>query len=113
MRKRWYITQDAGVWTLCRSLPARFDLWAETFLPEANPARLMHQIRQDLWRALQKVRGFQPVIQLRPEADMWRVRAGGQAPVFARVHTETVSDVLADPRNRARWIQHAGPWRQR
>ena len=110
MSKGWHIAQDGGVWTLCRRMPARFDLIAETVLLPVHPVRLMHQIRQDIWRALQRLRGFAPAVRLTPDAAGWRVAAGGQAPVFAPVHLERLRAVLERPANRSRWARYAGHW---
>lgn len=58
MTVRWHITRGVGELTLSRQLPARFDVVASTTLPEGDPLRLAHQIRQDMWRMLKRVRGF-------------------------------------------------------
>lgn len=106
--RRWHILRDGDALTLCRHLPPRFDFAVRALLPRANPLRLAHQIRQDLWRALQSLRGFSPVVALVPEGDGWVVTAGGRsadripAPVIARAQA-----VLNNPNNRARWVRHA------
>lgn len=111
-RTPWHITRTDSAFTLSRRLPARIDVAAETVLPAADPLRLAHQIRQDLWRQLQNLRGFSPVVEI-TAADTetgqgLRVRAGGQ--VAGRVPANAaglIADVLEDPANRARWIRHA------
>ncbi|WP_299615245.1 hypothetical protein [uncultured Tateyamaria sp.] len=108
-RTRWHILQDDNSFTLCRHLPPRFDFAVHTVLPCGGAIRLAHQIRQDLWRALQKVRGFSPVVRLQRIADGWRIEAGGRVagpvalPVVARAQA-----VLDDAGNRARWIKASG-----
>lgn len=108
MSGRWHIVQEGAGVTLCRHLPPRFDIAVHTTLPAARPLRLAHQIRQDLWRALARVRGFSPVVRLTPTPEGWAVTAGGRAegrvPVSILVRAEAV---LAAPRNRTRWLQNA------
>ena len=107
-RSSWHITRTDSTLTLSRRLPARFDVAAETVLPGADPLRLAHQIRQDLWRQLQNLRGFTPVVEITAAGQGLRVRAGGQ--VTGRVPanaTSLIADVLENPARRARWIRHA------
>ena len=109
MKKRWHINSEGGAVTLCRQLPPRFDFAVQTQLPHGLPHRLAHQIRQDLWRALQNVRGFSPVVKLEPLATGWRVTAGGRS--MGQVAPATLARaeaVLNDARNRARWLRNAG-----
>lgn len=109
MSARWHILREADSVTLARHLPPRLELAVQTTLPRVNPVRLAHQIRQDLWRSLQSLRGFSPVVRLDPVEGGWAVTAGGRAPqpiadaVFARAQA-----VLDDTSNRARWVRHAG-----
>ncbi|MEW2913727.1 hypothetical protein [Leisingera sp. JC11] len=95
--------------TLSRRVSARFDVSAETVLPSGDPLRLAHQIRQDMWRKLQRLRGFAPVVEISAEGQGLRVRAGGQVtgrvPANAAVQ---ITEVLEDPARRARWVRHAG-----
>lgn len=110
-RGKWHILRDGACWGLARQRTARFDFWSETVLPLCHPVRLMHQIRQDLWRALQRLRGFSPVIWLTPTAQGWDVRAGGAAATpIAPVWSERSLKVLEHPQNRDRWVRHAGVW---
>lgn len=109
MSQRWHILREGQTFTLCRHQPPRFDFAVHTVLPEGRPKRLAHQIRQDLWRALQNLRGFSPVIRLEPVAQGWAVSAGGR--VSGRVAPAVLAcanAVLEDPGNRRRWIRHAG-----
>ena len=107
-RKRWHILREGAGLTLCRHLPPRFDFAVSTVLPHGRAARLAHQIRQDLWRALQRVRGFSPVVQLEQVADGWRVTAGGRVagPVPAAV-VARADAVLTDPLRQKRWLKNA------
>ena len=107
-RAHWHITRTDSSLTLSRRLPARFDVAAETVLPAADPLRLAHQIRQDMWRKLQNLRGFAPVVEISAEGQGLRVRAGGQ--VMGRVPANAaaqITEVLENPGRRARWIRHA------
>jgi hypothetical protein len=104
----WYLLRKGAQTTVCRHIPARFDFDAKTILPIASSTRLAHQIRQDLWRALQNVRGFSPVVQITRTQDGLEVRAGGRvmggiSPKLALM----ISDVLEDPEKRARWMRCA------
>jgi hypothetical protein len=71
---------------------------------------LAQLIRQDLWRALQGVRGFCPVIEVRNDEVGLAVTAGGEVTVkpFPRAKIETqIEALLADPKKRARWRRGA------
>ncbi|GAA6200604.1 hypothetical protein [Aquicoccus sp. SU-CL01552] len=108
-RARWHILREQAALTLTRAVPARFDIGAETVLPMADPLRLAHQIRQDMWRALQKLRGFSPVVRLEARDGGLLVRAGGRvaAPVPPAA-VARIAEVLESPANRQRWLRHAG-----
>lgn len=109
MARRWHILRDAGGLTLARSLPARFDVWSETELPAADPLRLAHQIRQDMWRAMQSLRGFAPVVRITEgDAGLLTIRAGGQvAGAIPANAPDRIDCVLSHPGNRQRWLAHA------
>ncbi|WP_299373191.1 hypothetical protein [uncultured Tateyamaria sp.] len=109
MSKGWHILRDGDSVTLCRQLPPRLEFGVQTVLPRVAPVRLAHQIRQDLWRALQNVRGFSPVIRLDPIPEGWAVTAGGRAPgPIPQAVFDRATAVLNSPANRARWTAHAG-----
>ncbi|WP_037254777.1 hypothetical protein [Roseobacter sp. SK209-2-6] len=107
-RTPWHITRTERTLTLSRQLPARFDVAAETTLPLARAGRVAHQVRQDLWRALQRVRGFSPVVEVCKTPSGLHVRAGGRlmGPVAPGLK-EQIAAVLEDPEKRARWLRHA------
>ena len=109
----WHILKRDGVWTMSRMRSQRLDVSAQTWLPRVHPIRLMHQIRQDMWRHLQKVRGFAPLIRLAPDGDGWRVTAGGQVSAMASSHVTRIEDVLENESFRARWIRCAGEWSEK
>lgn len=109
MARRWHILRDEGELTLARSLPVRFDVWSETDLPVADPVRLAHQIRQDMWRALQSLRGFSPIVQVTQASEhRVTVRAGGRVDgaIPANVSGQ-IASLLNDADKRARWVAHA------
>ncbi len=108
-RKRWYILHEGETLTVTRALPVRLDVSVQTLLPKGSRLRLAQQVRQDLWRRLQGVRGFQPVVSVMHERDMCRVVAGGRIDGrFPKAQTENaISDMLGDPHLRARWSAFA------
>lgn len=109
MSARWHTLREGDSVTLARHLPPRLELAVQTTLPRVHPERLAHQIRQDLWRALQSLRGFSPVVRLDPIPDGWAVTAGGRAPrPVADAIIERARAVLEDPANRARWVARSG-----
>ncbi|MFD1160046.1 hypothetical protein [Roseovarius aestuarii] len=108
-RGRWHILRDDTVLTLARRVPVRFDLSASTRLPDGSRLQLAQQVRQDIWRALQGLKGFTPVVRVERVASGLKVTAGGQvAGVFPRLQAEArIAEVLEDPKNRARWVRWA------
>ncbi|MCV6585187.1 MAG: hypothetical protein OIF47_06605 [Marinibacterium sp.] len=110
MSRGWHILRDGAVVTLARQMPARLEIEAQTDLPggPVDPVKLAHQIRQDLWRALQRLRGYSPVVRIELFDDRIHVRAGGRAltPVPSDVALR-IARVLDDPKNRARWMRFA------
>ena len=104
-RNRWHILRDDDVLILARRLPVRFDLSVTTQLPGRSRLRMAQQVRQDMWRALQSVRGFSPVVRVRRLGAQLEVTAGGQiAPHTARAWAEArIDDLLNDPGHRVRW----------
>ncbi|MEM8629679.1 MAG: hypothetical protein AAGF74_00450 [Pseudomonadota bacterium] len=89
----------------------RFDVAVTRPFPVAEPGRLARQIRQDVWRACQRQRGFSPIVRLAPAATGWTVTAGAQIDaVFPERHVESIiAGVLDDPKNRTRWLRFARP----
>lgn len=70
--------------------------------------RYAHQIRQDIWRAAQRVRGFLPIVRIGWAEGSLIVTAGGAllagpAPKLSDI----LAGVLDDPRNRQRWGRYA------
>ncbi|MGX0975171.1 hypothetical protein ACSSVY_000869 [Roseovarius sp. MBR-51] len=109
-RDRWHVIEEEGALIVARRVPVRFDLAVDTLLPGTiGRRRLAHLVRQDLWRALQSLRGYAPVVQVTRRADAMQVRAGGAvAGRFDRVKCEAlIAVVLEDADNRARWMRRA------
>lgn len=109
-RRRWHMDRSPEVVTLSRHVPVRFDVSASTRLPSGlRRGALAHEIRKDIWRALQGVRGFSPAVEITQETAGLAVRAGGA--IFGRMppkdQTEQkIADVLSRPDLRERWIAH-------
>lgn len=102
------MAREGAVLTLTRRLPARFDVEVQTHLPDGRRGRIAHQVRQDLWRALQGVRGFSPVVEVTRDGAGVTLRAGGRVdgamPANLR---DRIAAVLNDPANRTRWSAKA------
>lgn len=111
-RKNWHMTQEGDALIVARSLPARFDFAATSVIAGGaglRRGRIARQVRQDMWRALQSLRGFMPAVSVRPVGDDLEVTAGGAvAGAFPKAHCEAqVAALLADPVRRARWVRFA------
>ncbi len=110
MARDWHIIRTDQQLTLCRQLPPRFDVVGETTLPLVRKGRLAQQIRQDLWRALQNLRGFSPVVEVTETTQGLRIRAGGRidAAPFPKQKLEAQIDrLLASVPHRDRWLKNA------
>lgn len=109
-RDGWNITRDGDTLTLSRMRTARFDLAEVTFIPGDNlvRSRIAHQIRQDMWRKLQRLRGFCPAVRVTTQQGGVAVLAGGavEGRVTPRAR-EAIADLLNDPVLRTRWINNA------
>ncbi|RAP41330.1 hypothetical protein BYZ73_10295 [Rhodovulum viride] len=105
----WHMLREEGALTMARHLPVRFDLCASAAFPPARKGRLALQIRQDLWRMLQDLRGFSPVIRVEEEGQGLRVSAGGRAAApFPRLDCEArIGALLTSPVHRSRWLARA------
>lgn len=94
---------------MSRHWPVRWDVVAETTLPDAGLLRTAQQVRQDMWRALQNLRGFAPAVEVRRDGGVLYLRAGGAVDgKVAQDHVEAlIADLLSCPLRRARWSRHA------
>lgn len=112
-RNSWHILREAGAVTLARHLPPRFDIVESMQLaagPNISQAALAHQVRQDVWRALQHVRGFSPVVKISRTKDDIAITAGGRLsdPQNKGGAEAALMKVLGSPANHRRWLAHAG-----
>ncbi len=109
-RDGWHIARDGDTLTLSRMRKARFDLAEVTFLPGEGlvRSRIAHQIRQDMWRKLQRLRGFCPAVRVTTQQGGVAVLAGGavEGRVTPRAR-EAIAEILNDPVARTRWISNA------
>ena len=109
-RGAWHTARDGDTVTVSRKRTARFDLAEVTFLPGEGLARslIAHQIRQDMWRKLQRLRGFCPAVRVTAQPGGVAVLAGGavEGPITDRARAQ-VGELLADPALRDRWVRNA------
>lgn len=109
-RNGWHIDRDGATLTLSRMRDARFDLAEAAFFPGEDliRSRLAHQIRQDMWRRLQRLRGFCPAVRVTAQEGGFAVVAGGaiEGRVTDRART-VIADMLQDPALRQRWIKNS------
>ena len=105
----WLHKQLGDTFVVCKRLPVQFDLLAETNLPPCRSQKLALQIRQDMWRLLQNVRGLLPAVEVTGRETVIYVRAGGQltCSVHVRSAQAKLQDMLDDPTYRQRWINYA------
>ncbi len=108
-RDRWHIIREDNDLTVTRALPVRFDVSAETLMPDGSRLRLAQQVRQDLWRRLQGVRGFSPVVRVAREKTGCRITAGGRiAGQYPKAQIEAeITELLVSPKHRNRWSAQA------
>ncbi len=110
MSDGWHILRDGPCVTVARQLPAQFDIVASAAFPRVGRLRLAMQVRQDLWRMLQRVRGFSPVVTVEARDDGLWLRAGGRVSGTAPAGrlNDRIAAMLGDPAHRARWIRQSG-----
>lgn len=110
MRRKWQITRSSDCLALSRRGKVLFDVSASSLFPICARERLAHQIRQDLWRALQGLRGFSPVVLIEAHEVGLCVTAGGEVAsgTFPKPAIEAqISKLLSAPDLRARWLRYA------
>ncbi|MEP2783760.1 MAG: hypothetical protein ABJP33_15250 [Pseudoruegeria sp.] len=110
MARIWHINRTDDQLTLSRQLPVQFDIEAETTMPTVLRGRLAHQIRQDMWRKLQSLRGFSPAVEITSIEGGLRVRAGGRvsANPFPKAKLEAqIQELLNSESHRSRWLASA------
>ena len=106
----WIHKQFGDTFVLGKRFPVQFDLLAETIFPLCRSQKLALQIRQDMWRLLQNVRGFLPAVEVTGRETGMYVRAGGQLTCSVHVRSAQVKlqNMLENPAYRQRWINYAG-----
>ena len=109
LSRGFHILREEGAVTVARRVPVRFDVAAEAMFGRMGKLALAHQVRQDLWRVLQKVRGFAPVVRVTESERGLLVTAGGQIEGrFDRATLEErIAALLAHPEHVARWTRWA------
>lgn len=108
-RGNWFEIYDGPCFTLARRLPARFEISREISMPLMSAPRLARQIRQDIWRKLQSIRGFLPVVEITDRGAHLHIRAGGEltCPAPFERSGERIFDVLSNRDNQRRWAAFA------
>ena len=78
-------------------------------MPLMSAPRLAHQIRQDMWRKLQSIRGFLPVVEITHRGAHLHIRAGGElaCPAPFERSGDRIFDVLSNRDNQRRWAGFA------
>lgn len=107
-RRGWHVCDDGATYVVARRLPVVWDVAVQTHLPDMGRRRLAHAVRQDLWRMLQRLRGFAPVVSVTRDGQGVLVRAGGV--VAGRVPSTIearIAAMLTDPARRAAWAKSA------
>ena len=101
----WHTIREEACTTVARRLPVRFDVSVSAQFPTVSKTRLAQQIRQDMWRSLQNVRGFLPIVRVEEDTQGLKVTAGGQMPrpIAANIELK-IENLLNDAPRRARWI---------
>lgn len=109
-RNHWHTLRDEQSLCVTRRLPVVFDVAAHAGFPVVRRGRLAHQIRQDLWRMLQGVRGFSPAVKVERDGTGLQVTAGGSiaATSFPKARIEArIAALLSCPGHRRRWLAQA------
>ena len=104
----WWERREGATYALTRRLPLRWDVAADSRLPDLGRRRLAHAVRQDLWRMLQDLRGFSPAVEVVRAGDLCCLRAGGR--VDGRRPPDLparIIEMLEDPARRAAWVRAA------
>ena len=105
----WQTVDTKERYLLSKRLPVVFDIYAQTVFPICRMDRLARQVRQDMWRALRRVRGFLPAVEATKTQDGLLLRAGGQllcsAPKARMI--ESIEELLNSAEYRQRWLRYA------
>lgn len=104
-QRGWYVKAEPGRLVESRHWPPRFDVVARQHFPVVERrSRLARAVRQDLWRQMQHLRGFSPVIEITNCGEGMSIRAGGRLNSRAPCDTDAkIAALLSSPSHRARW----------
>lgn len=107
-RRGWHVCDDGATYLIARRLPLDWTLSVRTRLPDLGRRRLAHAVRQDLWRMLQRLRGFAPAVSVTRDGQGVELRAGGavQGSVPQGAQRE-IAALLEDASTRAAWVRAA------
>jgi hypothetical protein len=112
-RRNWHILTEGDALVLARRVPVRMDFAATADFPACNRLLLAQQIRQDIWRRLQRLKGYAPVVRIHRDGDRLQVTAGGQVDgAIPSDLSDQVAEILNTPALRQRWIAHAARTRE-
>jgi hypothetical protein len=111
-RNVWHRLREEHAVTVTRRLPVRFDLSVSAELAVQDPVsltRVAHQVRQDMWRALQGLRGFSPAVRVEAGEGALRITAGGrmEGAQASAAAAHQLGVLLDSPAHHARWLRHA------
>lgn len=97
----------SGLFLICHCIPVRFDLSGEMHFLFLRSRLLASQIQQDMWKAVQDLRGFLPVIEIKKGTDDLSVLAGGQLnyPLHLGLVEVRLRQPFHDPQMRTRWLK--------
>ncbi len=107
VRAGWHEVRERDLFRVSRRLPVRWDVAAETTMPDVGRRRLAHAVRQDMWRLLRNVRGFRPVVEVTRVGGGCHVRAGGEVADRIGDIPARVQAMLDDGTHRAGWLRAA------
>ena len=103
---------DAGILHARAGLADRWDIAVSRDLPSTSAisrSRYAAQVRQDIWRALQDIRGFVPRVLVQTGPESIQITGGG-TQVTGRTTpgmAARIAHILDNPDNRRRWANHA------
>ncbi len=118
-RKSWVIqSSDTAVLLHRKGAALRWDIKGMALLhlpgqkmtPDRVRRRVAQQIRQDLWRMLQGLRGFSPMVEVTGDVGHLRVVAGGSVQPsrpLPGLWSQKITTMLETEALQKRWISHA------
>lgn len=116
MTARWQDIETGAGLLHCRpGMPDRWDVAVERRWPTGPVSRRRYarQVRQDIWRAAQAVRGFVPRVVVATDPTHIHITGGGVMAAGRKGHClppglhDRIADILDNPMNRRRWAAHA------